>query len=214
MNLRLLVSCGLTCAAVVLAGCDSGRQAPGRVNVRIANAAPGFADLTFLRERDTRNASTLQFRGSTEAVYDADTYDFTVATEASLAEGQVRTWTFQSTLELNNLYTFVLTEIAGEVQQVILQNPAAPASETQINALHAGGGLPAMDFYLQAPGVGIAGATPVGSFNSLEQIAPRTLPSGDYEVWLTAAGNPANVLLASGAINLPAGVTSTFIAVP
>jgi hypothetical protein len=212
MNLRLLASCGVFCAAVVLAGCDSGRQAPGRVNVRIANAAPGYTGLTFMRERDTRNASNLLFRGSAESVYDADTYDFTVFTEGS--EQQVRTWTFQSTLELNNLYTFVLTEVAGEVREVVLQNAAAPASEAQVNALHAGGGLPAMDLYLQAPGVGIAGATPFGTFNALEQIAPRTLPGGDYELWLTAAGNPANVLLASAAINLPVGVTSTFIAVP
>ena len=90
MNLRLLVSCGLTCAALLLTGCDDGRQAPGRVNVRIANAAPGFTQLAFIRERDVRRASTLLFKGTVEAVYDADTYDFTVATEASADEGQVR----------------------------------------------------------------------------------------------------------------------------
>jgi hypothetical protein len=182
--------------------------------VRIANAAPGYTDLTFMRERDTRNASNLQFRGTAESVYDADTYDFSVLTEARDAEGQLQTWTFRSTLELNSLYTFVLTEVDGEVQEVILQNAAAPSSEAQVNALHAGGDLPAMDLYLQAPGVGIAGATPFGTFNALEQIAPRALPGGDYEVWLTAAGNPANVLLASGAINLPVGLTSTLISVP
>ena len=33
--------------------------------------------------------------------------------------------------------------------------------------------------------------------DALAQIPARTLPSGDYELWLTAAGNPADVLFAS-----------------
>jgi Domain of unknown function (DUF4397) len=70
-----------------------------------------------------------------------------------------------------------------------------------------------MDLYLEGPGVGIAGATPRGSFNAQEQIAP-TLPSGDYELTLTVAGNPADVLLASTTITLAAGTASTFIVVP
>ena len=71
-----------------------------------------------------------------------------------------------------------------------------------------------MDLYLERPGVGIAGATPRGSFNVQEQIAARALPSGDYELWLTGAGNPANVLLASTTITLNTATTSTFIVVP
>ena len=49
---------------------------------------------------------------------------------------------------------------------------------------------------------------------SKEQIAARTLPGGEYELWLTEAGNPANVLLASATITLAAGATSTFVVVP
>ena len=45
-------------------------------------------------------------------------------------------------------------------------------------------------------------------------MAPRTFPGGDYELWLTAAGDPANVLLATTTITLPPGTASTFIVAP
>ena len=74
--------------------------------------------------------------------------------------------------------------------------------------------MPALDLYLEGPGVGIAGATPRGTFNVQGQIEAHTLPGGDYELWLTEAGNPANVLLASATITLTAATTSTFVVVP
>ena len=47
-----------------------------------------------------------------------------------------------------------------------------------------------------------------------ECYACRTIASGDYELWLTEAGNPANVLLSTTTFPLAAGVTSTFVVVP
>ena len=87
----------------------------------------------------------------------------------------------------------------GEVVPVVIQNPPPPtaADAAQILALHAGTGLPALDLYLERSGVGIAGATPRGTVNPNGQIAPVTLPSGEYELFVTAAGNPADVWLTS-----------------
>ena len=213
MNLRHVASYGLVCAVLALAACDKGRQTPPEVDVRVVNVAPGFASLDFRRE--TLDATvTMAFKGVQEARYDADTYDFYVFERSGVGSATPRSWTFSPQLQADRAYTFVLTEAAGEIVPVVLENAAAPAAESQIQALHAATGLPAMDLYLAAPGVGIAGATPRGSFNVREQIAPRTLPSGDYELWLTEAGNPANVLLASTSFTLPAGVTTTFVVAP
>ena len=44
-----------------------------------------------------------------------------------------------------------------------------------------------MDLYLEGPGVGIAGATQRGTLNVQGQIAARTLPGGEYELWLTGS---------------------------
>ena len=217
MNLRFVASCGL-CAALVFTGCsDGGRTAPGKTTVQVANAAPGFEYLDFQRERPTaENPDRIQFRDGRTYVFDADTYDFYVD-EPITTPGvpPEHGWTFASTLEAKTLYQFVLTEVAGEVVPVVIKTPPPPAAAdtTQALALHAGTSLPAMDLYLERTGVGIAGATPRGTFNAGEQIAPFTLPSGDYEVFVTAAGNPADVWLTSTPFNLLAGVNSTFVVV-
>jgi hypothetical protein len=215
MNLRLVASCGLVCAALFMSGCDEGRPAPGKVTVQVANVAPGFASLQYQREHSDRELpDELLFKDGRSYIYDADTYDFYVVERTLSDTAPGRTWTFAPTLEANTHYTFVLTEVAGEIEPVVIATPASPATEAQIVALNAADGLPAMDMYLEPPGVGIAGATPRATLNAQEQITPRPLPSGDYELFLTTAGNPADVLLTSQQFALPANTTSTLIIVP
>jgi hypothetical protein len=182
--------------------------------VRVANAAPSFSALDYQREHRDRIA-TLGFKSAANFDYEVDTYDFYVY-ERSLDPRVYtpRTWTFNRALQPDRGYTIVLTEVGGEIEPVFVEYPAAPATEAHIVGLHAAAGLPAMDLYLERPGVGIAGATPRGSFNVFEQIAPRTLASGEYELWLTAAGDPANVLLATTTVVLDAGITNTIVVVP
>lgn len=216
MNLRFVASCGLVCAALVFTGCDEGRKAPGRTTVQVANVASGFPSLNFQREHNPlERPDELVFRDTRVYLYDADTYDFYVEEPTYDNEDPGRVWTFAPTLEASTHYTFVLTEVAGEVVPVVIPNPAPPtaADAAQILGLHAAARLPAMDLYLERPGVGIAGATPRGTFNPNGQIAPLSLPSGDYELFLTAAGNPASVLLFSQQFNLPAGTTSPLVVV-
>lgn len=209
MNLRQLASCALVCA-LGLVGCDQGRQAPLRVNVSVINAAPGFSDLFFRREQT--QPSQLLFKNAQEVTYDADTYDFNVTgLDANNVE---QTWPFSRTLVGDTRYVFVLTDVAGAVVPIVLEHGQAPSADAQILAAHAGGGLPAMDLYLERPGVGIAGATPRGSLAPQGQLAARTLPSGDYELVLTAAGNPAAVLYTSPTITFAAGSTTTLVVTP
>jgi hypothetical protein len=209
MNLRLVALCGLFGAAIALTGCDDGRQTPGTVGVRIVNVAPGFGELGFRREQND-DVTTIAFSGAQEVSYGADTYDFFVF-QRSLTNAASRSWTFSTELKEDTFYTFVLSEVAGEVAPIIVENTAAPAGEAQIYAVHAGLGLPPMDLYLERPGVGIAGATPRVTLNVQQKMEPRTIAAGDYELFLTAAGDPANVLLASTTITLPAGLTSGLV---
>jgi len=195
-----------------MSGCDSGRQAPGKTSVQVANAAPGFESLSFRREQDGSSEVSISFRDGRSFIYDADSYDFYVTEPTYALEDPGRVWTFAPKLEENTHYAFVLTEVAGEVEPLVIPYPPKPTgSNAQVLALHAASGLPAMDLYLQPPGVGIAGATPRGTFNAQQQLTPFTLPAGDYELFLTAAVNPADVLLTSTAFNLPAATTSMFI---
>ncbi len=213
MNLRLIASCGFFCAALFLTGCEEGRQEPGKVAVQVVNVAPGFVQLSYRREQDVNNAATMSFKSTQVFAYDADTYDFYVIDRTVDLNDPGRSWTFAAQLDARTNYTFVLTEANGEVQPVVIAHPPAHPTDSVIIAVHAASGLPAMDLYLERPGVGIAGATPRGSFDALAQIT-STLPSGEYELWLTAAGNPADVVLASTTLALGPGTLSTFIVAP
>jgi len=212
MNLRLVTSCCLVSAVLAVTGCEDGRENPPDASVVVANVAPGFQELGFRREQTS--ARTLAFRDAQINQWDVDTYDFFIDERGLFVGDTPRFWTFRQELVADTDYTFVLTEVAGEVQPVVIANPEPTATAAQIAALHAAPGLPAMDLYLEAPGVGIAGATRRGTFNVQGQIAAQTLPGGEYELWLTEAGNPANVLLSSATITLAAATTSTFVVVP
>jgi len=214
MNLRLVASCGFVGAALLMSGCDSGRQPPERVGVQVANAAPGFDSLKFRRENNLQGEAALAFETAQPFIYDADTYDFYVTDSLGTADPAAKVWTFQSKLEGDTSYSVVLTEVAGEVEPVVIPIPAKQGADAQFVALNAASGLPAMDLYLERTGVGIAGATPRGTFSAQEQISLQTLPPGDYELFLTAAGNPADVLFTSAALTLPAATTSTLVVVP
>jgi hypothetical protein len=211
MNLRHLASCGLVCT-LALAGCDEGRQAPPKVAVRIVNAAPGFADLGFQREQSDPLEAVLVFKSAQELAYDADTYDFYASGRD--ATSNIQRWSVTKELVEGTRYVFVLTELAGAVVPVVLEHAPAPSTDAQILAINAGESLPAMDLYLERPGVGIGGATPRGTLAARGQMAARTLPSGDYELRLTAAGDPTTVLFTSTIISLTAGVTTTLVVTP
>jgi hypothetical protein len=212
MKARHLKFFSILLAALTLIGCDSGRQAPAKTRVHVVNAAPSFAQLSYRREQtDSRDA--LAFKAVAAHDYDADTYDFNVYELQEATQTVLTKWTWAKELVADKQYTFVLAEAAGQVSPQIVEYPAkfANSTDTQMAVVHAGETLPAMDVYVQPTGAGIAGATPRGTVSFLGQVAPKTFASGDYEITLTAAGDPNNVLFASSAVNLAAGITNVFV---
>jgi hypothetical protein len=213
MKLRHLSLFALLGAALVLTGCDSGRKAPARTNVRIVNVAPHFVQLGYIRgqQRGVNTLETLAFKGATAHDYDVDTYDFSVF-ERTLPNTTPRSWTVTRQLVAGNDYAFLLAEVAGEESTQIVEYPAkiANSTDTQVAAIHTDEGLPPVDVYLEPAGVGIAGATPRGTLAFLAQLAPTTLASGDYELTITAAGDPTTVLFTSATLTLAAGATTVF----
>ncbi len=201
-------------AVFTLIGCGQGRQSPAKTRVHIVNAAPTFAQLWYQREHSTlESQDALAFKAVTAHDYDADTYDFFVYQKRVASQEILQTWTWIKQLVGDKQYTFVLTEAAGQISpQIVEYTPKlANATDTQIAVVHAGESQPAVDVYVQPTGVGIAGATPRGTVSFLGQVTPKTFASGDYEITLTAAGDPSNVLFASSAVNLGAGVTNVIV---
>jgi len=205
----------LALAAFAATGCDEGRQNPPDVAVRVLNVAPGYPELFFRREQTSYDPQGgLTFQSAAREVYDEDTYDFYVD-ERDLATGRIlaNKWSFRKEIVGGTVYTFVLVQVGSEVQPVILEAdpPAQNSTSTQVYALHAAEGVPALDIFFEAPGTDILGAVPWGTVSFLGTLPPRTVPPGDYEITVTEAGNRANVLLRSGAFGLGAPESTAFV---
>ncbi len=214
MKARHLTLFAVLLAALALVGCENGRKAPPKTHVNVANAAPSFVQLWYQREQPLGSTpDALAFKAVTPYDYDVDTYDFFVYQRRASTQELLNTWTWSKQLVADTNYTFVLAEQAGQVMpQAVEYTPKlANAADTQIAVVHAGEHLQAMDVYIQPTGTGIAGASPRGTVSFLGQIAPKTFAGGEYEITLTAAGNAANVLFASSAVTLAAGVTNVFV---
>ncbi|MEO8466718.1 MAG: DUF4397 domain-containing protein [Gammaproteobacteria bacterium] len=201
-------------SAIALIGCDQGQKPSARTRVHVVNAAPSFAQLWYQREHPPTEApEPLAFKAVSAHDYDVDTYDFFAYHRRVSTQEILGTWTWVKELVADQNYTFVLTEEAGQVSpQIVEYSPKlANATDTQFAVVHAGATLPSMDVYVQPAGISIAGATPRGSIDFRGQIAAKTLASGDYEITLTAAGDPSSVLFAASAVTLAAGVTNVFV---
>jgi len=201
-------------AALTLIGCDQGQKSLGKSRVTIVNAAPSFAQLWYQRERPIGvQPDALAFKAVTAADYDIDTYDFYAYHRRVATQEVLNTWTWVKQLVADQNYTFVLTEVAGQITtQIVEYTPkAANSTDSQIAVVHAGETLPAMDVYVQPTGAGIVGASPRGTVNFQGQVTPKSLASGAYEITLTAAGDPNNVLFASSAVTLAAGATNVLV---
>ena len=208
-----LAAASLLLASIGIAGCEDGRERGPKVGVRVVHAAPTTSEITFRRE-GREEASLGYGQASGELLFDADQYDFNVDVAETASGGVERRATFSETLAGDNEYLFVLTEVAGLVQPIVLEKPAFDSTtDTEITALHAGTTLGAMDVYLEPPDADLTTATPLGAIAFGEALDTSTRPSGDYRLTLTESGAAGNVLLSSPAVTLAAGASVAFVVV-
>jgi hypothetical protein len=203
---------GLALLVLSAIACDQGREAPPDTTVRVVNLATSFGTLNFLREA---RAEPFGFKNGNSFTYDEDTYDFHVEDPTPTSTTPVRTESFAKHVLAGTLYTFVILEngTTTTTETVILESqpPSATATDAQVLALHGAFGFPAMDVYLEPPGSNILAATPWGSIGFRQSLPARSIAAGDYELTLTEAGNPANVVLASATVTLGAASSTAFL---
>jgi hypothetical protein len=211
MTARRLLPLGLVMIALALTACDGGRKALPDTTVRVLNVVPGLFNLDYRREEST--PSTLDFKAGSVFTYDEDTYDFNVETRNIVTGVPQRILSFPQKVVAGSTYTFVIYDKGTSIDRVVLEVPVIPpnATDTQVDVLHAAKGQPAMDFYLAPSGTSIVGTAPFGTLAFVQQLAPRRIAAGDYEITVTAAGNPSNVLLKSPSFGLPAGKSTSFV---
>lgn len=211
---KLLFPFGIALLALGLSACDTGRKAPPKTEVRVLNAVPRYASLDYRRAEST--LTTIDFKVGNVFTYDEDTYKFNVETADPLTGAPQRILSFEQKVLAGTTYTVVIYDAGDTIDRVVLEAPtvARTAPDMQVQAVHVAKNLPPVDFYLTPPGTDLLATAPLGTIGFLQQVAPRNLPAGPYEITVTAAGDPSNVLLKSSVFTLDAGRSISFSIAP
>jgi hypothetical protein len=203
----------LVLVSSILAACGGeGRSRGPDVRVTALHAASSYPSIQFYREQ--RLQTGLDFGAGESFLYEADQYDFNLDILTALTNTPVRLRTFSVTLQPGSEYYFVVTEVGGNLEPLIVtQAPFSPtATNSEVSVFHAAPASPALDIYLTAPGAVLSSANPIGRAAFNQHVAPSTYAPGEYQLAFTEAGNPLNVLFTSPTIALLPG-QSNFLAI-
>ena len=88
-----------------------------------------------------------------------------------------------------------------------------PAGSTKVQVLHSAPSAPSVDVYVTAPGAALSSSQPLGTIAYQGAIGPSIVPSGQYEIRVTPAGDPATVVFDSGPTTFPDGADLVIAAV-
>jgi hypothetical protein len=201
----------LVLVSSLLAACGGeGRSRGPDVRVTALHAASSYPQIQFYREQ--RLQGGLDFGAGQSFLYEADQYDFNLDIVPPLSGGPVRLKSFSVTLEPGAEYYFVITDVGGVLEPLIVaQAPFSPtATNAEVSVFHAASASPTMDIYLTAPGAVLSASNPIGRAAFNQHVAPSTFAVGDYQLAFTEAGNPLNVLFTSTTLALLPGQSNFF----
>jgi len=111
------------------------------------------------------------------------------------------------TLDATTQYIVIAEGAVANLAPVIFTRPVTPVASGQarVQVFHAAPNAPAVDVYVTAPGASLSGAAPLGSFSFKGTLGPASVAAGSYEIRVTVAGQPTQVVFDSGSVSLPAG---------
>lgn len=193
----------------VVSGCAETTENPPDGFFRMIHAAPGEGAISFLLEEVPQ--ATLGYKQGTQLrSLDSGPFDFNVEITRPGETDRRRVLSFPVDIIADHQHTFVLLDNTGGLSTLLLDNPTqrfeSDATQSEIQILHVAEAFGAADVYLEAPGTNIPGAMPRGSLAFGEDIPPLLLSGGDYQLTLTAVGEPANVLFSSNTFTLDESV--------
>ena len=116
----------------------------------------------------------------------------------------------------NNIYTIAAVNSVAAIEPVVIRQPdtAVSAGAARLFVLHGAAAAPQVDVFVTTPGADLSASAPVGTFAFTETIGPAEVTAGDYQIRVTAAGDPTAVVFDSGTVSLNDGDDLTLAAVP
>ncbi len=179
-------------------------------SVAVLHASPDAPDVNVLVDGQAA-VSGLAFGQGTAPVTLA-TGAHTLAVQARLPGGAVATVipatgdSVSETFAAATQYIVIAEGAVAAIGPQIFSRPLTPvtAGQARVQVFHAAPAAPKVDVYVTAPGAGVAGQAPLGSFSFKETLGPVEVPAGSYEIYVTVAGTKT-VVFDSGSVPLPAG---------
>lgn len=119
-------------------------------------------------------------------------------------------------LEADTIYTIAAVNEVAAIEPVVISQPDIPVSagSARLFVLHGAASAPEVDVFVTVPNADLTASAPLGTFSFRETIGPAEVAAGDYQIRVTAAGDPAAVVYDSGTVTLNDGDDLTITAVP
>lgn len=209
---------------LVLAACDSDnliQQTPitptpaATLKVQVLHASPDAPAVDVFVNGDEVLSDVDYKVGSGVLTLDEGTY--TVRVDGQLPSGNA---TVIGPVDLDlvgdTIYTIAAVNDVASIEPVVISQPdvAVSAGSARLFVLHGAAAAPTVDVFVTTPGADLAASAPVGTFSFKEAIGPAEVAAGDYQIRVTAAGDPAAVVFDSGTVTLSDGDDLTLAAVP
>jgi hypothetical protein len=189
-------------AGLALGGCTESQrpEATGKGTIRAIHAVPTGANVTFLIEE--RPIGDISYKGSTASQqFDDLTYNFNFDTRKPGDTSVSRIATETVTLVPEMDYAFVLTGSIASPSVLVWETEerqwAGDETTFEVSAGHLSPGSGPLDVYFVEQGTAPAAGTERGTLSFGERLPPFEVESGDYQVIVTAGGDPASVLFTS-----------------
>lgn len=202
----------LLCAALAGCGDDLGDSLGGQGAFRTLHAVPDLQSTVYFI-RITPFAS-LDYIGNTGFLeVGIGSYPLTYEVRRPDLADPETLLSVDVTVDTGRQYTYVLTGTAAAVEFTTWDRAARTFTDDSILATeygHAAQGFGPLDFYLEAPGANLPGATPRASLAYQEEVSDVDVPPGDYVLTITDQGQVASLRFQSDTFTLDASTNVLF----
>ncbi len=172
-----------------------------QVTIQIQNSAVGAPDITL---------GTLEYAGATGAnALGEDSYPVTIRVREP---GSSSTSVVLETTQFvagDRLYELVVIGDAANLQLLTWDRSSSGANGAASYG-HAAPMVGAVDVYVEPPGTDLMAAMPRASVAFSEYVANQTLAGGQYQLTVTAQGDPMDILFQSAEFEVTSGAAPTF----
>ena len=208
-----------------LAACDSGTSlnipevteppAPAVTKVQVLHGSPDAPAVNVFVNGDEVLSDVDYKVGSQQLALDEGTY--TIRVDGILPGGNA---TVIGPVDLDlagdTIYTIAAVNGVSAIEPVVISQPdtAVGAGAARLFVLHGAAVAPEVDVFVTTPGADLTANAPVGTFEFKGSIGPAEVAAGDYQIRVTAAGDPSAVVYDSGTVTLNDGDDLTLAALP